>query len=139
MQLLPVPTDHAAALRVFWEPFLPGIALAGNQTPEDMADDILTGRVIALLVWDEAATSAKALAGVEILTDAKGRLICHLVWCTGQDMTEWRHLLADIELWAKDHMGCARIRATHRPGWTRFLHTHGYRDSHRISEKELLA
>lgn len=137
LQLLPIPVEHVKSLRVYWGPFVDQVADRGLQTSEEIAADAMAGRIILALAWDAQNVSAKAMAGVEILKDARGRLWCHLIYCTGHDLPQWFDLVDEIERWAKDHLGCSAMRATCRSGWVRPLKGKGYRETHRVVEKEL--
>ena len=120
---------------MFWQPFVEMVADEGLQTAETMAADVLSGRVLVCLAWNADANLAQGMAGIELRQDAAGNTICDIIWCVGHDMPEWFNLLDEIETWAKDHLGCTRIRAIHRTGWAKLLKGKGYRETHRISEK----
>lgn len=135
--LLPVPTVNVPETRVLWEPFLRKISKRTKIQFEDLMSDAVTGRVQLHLAWDDEQNKARALAGTQLEKNGADELICHLVWCTGDAMTEWVNLVDDIALWAKSHIGCVGIKATARPGWVRFLQPKGYRVTHVVMERAL--
>ena len=135
MQLLPVPARQVEPLRPIWEHFARKIAEAGEQTADEVIADITELRLIVLLAWDGAA--ARAMAGVEIERDGKGRKVCHVRWCTGYEKDTWFDLIDQIHEWARDHLGCTRMRATARFGWKKALKAKGYRLSHIVMERDL--
>ena len=64
-------------------------------------------------------------------------LIAEWIWMTGKGMKQWTHLLADLETYLTEHIGCAEIRPVCRPGWSRLLKQRGYRITHYTMEKRL--
>jgi hypothetical protein len=60
-----------------------------------------------------------------------------LDFCAGEDRDKWRDkLVHEIERWAA-HRGAGRVRIICRPGWTKELRKLGYRETHRVLEKEM--
>ncbi len=58
-------------------------------------------------------------------------------FCAGADREEWRdEMVSEIEQWAA-HIGSRRVRIICRPGWTRELKSLGYKESHRVLEKDI--
>jgi hypothetical protein len=137
LKLLPVPTVNARETRVLWMPYLVEISTRGQTSLDEMERMVLSGEAQVHLAWDMEANAARALAGTVIEPLPRGGLVCHLVWCTGDRMAEWVDLVDDIAKWAKDHIGCVAMKATARPGWSKFLRPKGYRISHVVLERGL--
>jgi len=58
-----------------------------------------------------------------------------LDFCAGEGREDWRDdMVAEIEAWAR-HLGKRRVRIICRPGWAREIK--GYRETHRVIEKDL--
>jgi len=70
------------------------------------------------------------------LTRFDGKVV-EITHCSGSAREEWQDaLVSEIEAWAK-HVKAFRVRTINRPGWTPFLKTRGYRETHRIMERDI--
>lgn len=134
---VPVPStqEYLDAFGPHIAPFLPSIAKRARVTPGELAGEILRGEVQAHLAWDDEKQEAKALLGTRMIPRGQDR-ICELAWMTGKGRHHWQDLLPSVELWAREHMGCAGMRPVARPGWTPTLKAHGYRVTHVVMEKD---
>ena len=100
----------------------------------------LTAGQLLLLVIEKKLQCWVATDGKEIkacaLTELSGKTVV-FAFCAGKDRDEWRDEMVDeIERWAA-HIGANRVRIICRPGWTKELKTLGYRESHRVLEKDI--
>ena len=60
-----------------------------------------------------------------------------LAFCAGRDREEWRDEMVDeIKRWAKSR-GLTRFRIICRPGWTREMKALGFKETHRVLEREI--
>lgn len=65
-----------------------------------------------------------------------GERVAYFPALGGKDFRRWRHLLPEIEAWAKQR-GASSIKVTGRLGWRRALIDTGYRQTAIITEKPL--
>jgi len=119
-----------------WYPFLQDISKRSKEPVKNLAAQILRKEVQPFLIWDEQAERAVALLGIRYLR-CNDDLIAEWIWMTGKGMKQWTHLLADLETYLTEHIGCAEIRPVCRPGWSRLLKQRGYRITHYTMEKRL--
>jgi hypothetical protein len=87
------------------------------------------------LAWDPDEKRAHALAGTRIILAGDTRR-GELIWTTGLNRARWLPLLADLETYHRDRLGCAGMTAVCRPGWRRDLRARGYRVTHLVMDKE---
>ena len=60
-----------------------------------------------------------------------------LSFCAGRDREEWRDEMVDeIKRWAKS-IGLGWFRIICRPGWVRELKVLGFKETHRVLEREI--
>ena len=60
-----------------------------------------------------------------------------LAFCAGVDREEWRDEMVDeIKRWAKSR-GLTRFRIICRPGWTREMKALGFKETHRVLERQI--
>lgn len=70
------------------------------------------------------------------LTEIHGTTIV-FAFCAGEDREEWRDaMVSEIEQWAT-HLEARRVRIICRPGWVPELKALGYKESHRVLEKDI--
>jgi hypothetical protein len=138
LKLIPVPADDKLldGLFPYWSQFLPSIARRTKQTIEVLIAQVARHEVQPVIVWDESREQAVALLGVRY-HHRGADLIAELVWLAGKGMAQWRHLIADLERYLKEHEGVAEVRPICRPGWAPFLKQHGYHITHYTLEKRL--
>ena len=77
----------------------------------------------------------KACALTELMA---GRMnVAILAFCAGVDREEWhREVVSEIEEWARAN-GAERVRIICRPGWAPELKKLGFKESHRVLERDL--
>ena len=136
MKLVPIPQSDIEGTAPVWFPFLEQIAERTGATEDQLAEEIFQGRVIICLAWEEEQKQAKALAGLQLEQSWAGNLVCHVIWCTGEDRSLWFDLLDQIEGYAAS-LGCKRVKATCREGWKKPLQAKSYRQTHIVMEKDL--
>jgi hypothetical protein len=138
VNLVPIPVTDEYIKRFFphWFPFLPDIAKRSKETVVNLAAQIVRKEVQPILIWDDQAERAVALLGIRYHR-RNDDLIAELIWTTGKGMKQWTHLLADLERYLSEHIGCHEIRPICRPGWSRLLKQRGYRITHYTMEKRL--
>jgi hypothetical protein len=138
MHFVPIPTTEKA-LRdssQHWLPFLPRIAGRSDETPEELLDLVISGRMQIGIVWDDQNNEARALLGIQI-RKAGCELIGEVHWGTGFGVKDWQHLLPQLEQYLKAHLKCTIIKPICRPGWKPLLKAHGYKQTHVMMEKPL--
>ncbi len=94
-------------------------------------DSVLEGNGLLWLAFDEKAIHA---AAVTELHETEWRKSCVIVACAGHDMTQWVHMIEEIEKFAKAE-GCSAVRIFGREGWQRVLSK--YRPKRVVLEKEI--
>jgi len=133
--LASLPSSAIAETAPIWLPFLARIAKRQGVPPHQLVAQVMSDEVQLHLAWDPAAREAHALAGTRIILCGDKRR-GELIWTTGLARARWLPLLADLETYHRDHLGCAGMSAVCRPGWRRDLRARGYRVTHLVMEKD---
>ncbi len=107
---------------------------------EDRSRGELTAGELLTHVIDKRLQCWVATDGEEVkacgLTEVSKKTVV-FAFCAGVDRDEWRdEMVSEIEQWAK-HIGARRVRIICRPGWVRELKSLGYKESHRVLEKDI--
>ena len=82
------------------------------------------------------ANGVHAVAITAIVPRYDGETNCQLLGCSGDQAIEWRHLIVDLEEWAR-RLGCRMMQPVARRGWSKSLGKYGYRTTHYVLEKVL--
>lgn len=78
-----------------------------------------------------------ACALTEVAGEENPKRTVTINFCAGENRKEWAEALVDeLKAWAA-HLGSQRLRAVHRPGWTKELKAMGLHETHRVSEIDL--
>lgn len=133
--IVPLPLSHLEGTESVWRPYVESIAKRGRWKIDVMLQNIASGEVHLILVWDAQHKSARALCGVRRILRADG-LVGEMVWMTGIGRTEWTGLLPQLENYMREHQECIGMTAVCRPGWSRTLKAQGYRLTHLVMEKD---
>ena len=105
----------------------------GELTAQELAQLVMTTHRQCWVAVDDGKIVATALTRIE---NNPQQTVC-LDFCAGEGRDGWRDALVDeIERWAV-HMKSKRVRIVCRPGWTKELRTLGYKESHRVLEKDI--
>lgn len=136
MVLVPVPIENVRDTAPHWVPFVEAIARRSGCTAPQLVDEILTGLVHPILIWEPETLTAHALIGLRFFMRGDDR-VAEWVWMTGRCRKSWEHLLPELERYCKEHLGCAALRAIARPGWLKILKPKGYHMTHVVAEREL--
>jgi long-subunit acyl-CoA synthetase (AMP-forming) len=136
LHLVPIPPECLEQTQVRWTPFVTAIAERASNDPNEMARMLFEGEAQAFLVWEPVGQKAQAFIGVQYLRSTKGR-VGQIIWLMGENRKEWVHLFADLETYLREHQACVTVRAVARPGWTKFLKSSGYRETHVVMERAL--
>ena len=132
MRIVHIGTGDVDDYRDAFRPFIGLISQKIGTTDDAILDEIASGEThIHLAIGDQP----EALAGTRFEKHGDG-LLCHLVWCAGNDAPRWFHLIEAIENWARSH-GARRMMATARPGWRKMLTSNDYAMTHVVMEKDL--
>jgi hypothetical protein len=100
----------------------------GLNDVSSVRDDVLAGKALLWIVWDEAIKAA----GITKIVKPYDTRICILVACGGS--ADWQMVAETIEDYARAQ-DCAITRIYGREGWQRVLP--GYRRTRVILDKEL--
>lgn len=102
-------------------------------TEQSYLDALSEGRMQA---WVAVADhQVIALMMTEIHTYPRGK-VCQMIACVGEQMRDWVDFISEVESWARKE-GCVKMRPVARTGWSRVLARYGYRETHRILERDL--
>ena len=135
LALVPIPPDCLDGSREFWFPYLILISERDKCDPAEKERMLRATEAQAFLVWDDEARKPQAFLGVRYVLRGKDR-VGELIWLMGENRARWAHLFGELETFLREHQGCKAIKAIARPGWTKHLKSHGYRETHCVFEKE---
>lgn len=127
-----IPSDSFPEVAHLVRPFFDAFAKDGAQSADYFESQILDRKMQLWLAVDHGAIKCACLT--EIGTD--DLKTCHVSYCTGADHRDWVPLIDQICLWAREQ-GCARVRATCRPGYQRLLTQHSFKTSHLVMDRVL--
>ena len=107
---------------------------------ENRSDGELTAGELLTCVIDKKLQCWVATDGEVVkacaLTEISRKTVV-LAFCAGRDREEWRDEMVDeIKRWAKS-IGLGRFRIICRPGWTREMKALGFKETHRVLEREI--
>jgi hypothetical protein len=91
----------------------------GDESMDDIRDDVFAARALLWVVWSESKAAVLAAGTTKLIETAQGK-VCILSTCAGRDIKQWQSFIADIEEYARRE-GCAFSRLYGRPGWERIL------------------
>lgn len=134
LQLICVPREDIAKL---WhgpvrDMLDSAFAVSDREMPEDLLEQLETGTRLLWLVVSAEATIVAAMM-TQLFEMRSGRA-CKMLECGGDRLTEWKHMHAEIEQYAKRE-GCDRVMVEGRPGWAHVLPD--YRTTAVILEKRI--
>lgn len=105
----------------------------GELVKEELLYQVCQGLRQCWIVTDGDVVKACALT--EVLEVPTKTVL--LNFCAGEDAGDWWAELVDaVEVWARE-IGSKRVRTMNRTGWTPRLKSVGYRETHRVMEKEI--
>jgi hypothetical protein len=133
---VPLAYHELAGSAPVWLPFLERIAQRSRNSVPELIAQLAQGDIALHIAWDPEAKRAEALAAARIFLRG-GKPVAELCWCTGSGRHRWLPLLADIETYHRDHLGCVGMNAVARLGWREDLKARGYRATHIVMEKSL--
>ena len=134
MMLVPIPRQGLADTSAVWGPFVESIAKRGRCHLQQRLNDVYTGLVQPVVVWDEVAKAAKALVGLMTMVRGDDQ-ISRIVWLAGKDRHQWVGLNDELENYCRS-LGSSGMEAIARPGWGPELKKLGYRLTHVQYEKD---
>jgi len=107
----------------------------GFLTASDLLTSVIDGKMQCWIAVGEEISDVRACGLTEI---PKGRKkVVVFSFCSGKGREDWRDAMVDeIERWSR-HIGADTLRIICRPGWTKEIKSLGYRETHRILDKEL--
>lgn len=99
----------------------------GEFSLEGIAERLLTGEWQLWVVFDG---SYRAVLATELTKEG----IARVHFATGRGAEDWKHLIGEIEEWARDN-GSSRLRMYARKGWAK--HLPDFKMTHVVLEKDL--
>jgi len=135
MKLVGITQDN---FPTYWPAIKPLLTEACERSRGQFTADQAVQQLVNGIWWfwvgvDETNT-VKAFAVTEILEFSAGALVGNILITTGTSRKDWKHLIGDLETWAKDQ-GCERLQTWARKGWVRELPD--YKISHVLLERGL--
>lgn len=131
MEVIGIPGEEVRALPVIVEHFKE-FTDNGAVNIADMIEQVENRDRQCWAVIEDGKVCAVALT--RILTG--NYKTCEITHLTGRGLQVWQDAFMEIEDWAR-HLGCKRIQATARPGYTKIGRKYGLKLAHVILEKEL--
>lgn len=105
----------------------------GTVTAGRLLDDVMHGKRQCWVALD--GKEVKACALTEILDGAMP--VVALNFCAGKNREGWwREMVDEIERWARSK-DITRVGIVCRPGWAKSLKQLGYRETHRVLERDV--
>ena len=105
----------------------------GELTAQELAQLVMTTYRQCWVAVEDNKVVATALTRIE---SNPVKTVC-LDFCAGEGRENWRdEMVNEIERWAES-IGSKRVRIVGRPGWCRELKSLGYKETHRVTEKEI--
>ena len=135
LRILPVPPGEVQAIWGHVAPHFASFAerSQGEVSTADFLHDVMTGEKQCWVAIRDRQVAATALTRAIDSPMHTVEIMC----CAGEGRHDWRDQLVDeIEAWAKSR-GSKRLRIICRPGWTKELKRLGFRESHRVLEREI--
>ena len=105
----------------------------GRMSLDAIRDNVVSGWWLVWTVWDEAEKISRAWLLTEVYTAPSGIRCFRIVSCSGDDPTEWVHLIDEMKKAARA-MGAQNFEMLARSGWQKIL---GRRASHVLIEETL--
>lgn len=134
--LVPIPPGNLEETKYIWWPYVASISERDKCDPDVKVEMLQRGEVQACIIWDADTKKPMAFLGVQFVLRGKDRM-AQLVWLAGENRAAWVHLFRDLEIYLRDKQGCKALRAIARPGWEKHLKANGFRETHRVFDKEL--
>lgn len=112
-----VPPDQVEEFAHIARPLLDQATRVGDWTADNIWREVCGGDMLLWLAVDSPLIYAVV---VTKLTKGPSGLWCSVIAAAGTDMDKWKHLMRDIEAYARAE-GCNELRLSGRPGWARVL------------------
>jgi len=117
-QLVAIEPDRLNQVWEMLEPMLMRIVddSRGRFSFESLMQEIITHD---LALWGVVGPKGlDAIVGTQLSVESSGLKTCTIRFVTGEDAKSWTHLIADLELYARQN-GCSRIETWARKGWAK--------------------
>lgn len=115
---------HAADIMPHFQKIADGSA--GKWWPEDILQAVARGQIQCWVIMESEALFAVFLTRISFFPR---RSVLECLACSGRGWKRWKHLLRDLEEWAKAQ-GCDGVEAIAVPKWRHLFA--GYGVSHQI-------
>ncbi len=136
MKLVRIPPAHARQTWPLVQERIKAVADRSNGrfTEETILRAIEAGEDQFWVGWDEGKREVRAVMTTTLSQYATSFKTADILIVTGEGRKEWKHLIGDVEAWAKSQ-GCGVVQVYARKGWARELPD--YKLSHVLLEKRL--
>lgn len=134
--LVPITPEMLDGTQHRWMPYIVSISERDKCDPAEKVRKLYAAEAQAFLIWDSEAQKCLAFLGVNYVLRGKERQ-AELLWLAGENRAVWVHLFTELQTYLGDMQHCKSIKAIARPGWEKYLKPAGFRETHRVLEKEL--
>ncbi len=134
--LVPVSPDLLDGTQHQWMPFIQQISERDHCDPAEKVRKLYAAEAHAFLIWDDEAKKTVAFLGADYVLRGADRQAV-LIWLAGENRAAWVHLFEKLLTYLRDEQKCKSVKSINRPGWSKHLKAHGFRETHRVLEKEL--
>jgi hypothetical protein len=91
----------------------------GQFSVEDFVEMVASGRGVLWTFWTDDRSECLGAGLVELTSWNAGRMVVAVIrWVAGEDVSQWKHFMPEVEEWAKA-AGAQRIIFDGRKGWQR--------------------
>lgn len=135
--LIPITPELLDGTQHRWMPYIISISERDKCDPAEKIRKLYGAEAQAFLIWDSEAQKSLAFLGINYVLRGKDRQ-AELIWLAGENRALWVHLFAELETYLRDAQNCKSIKAIARSGWEKHLKPNGFRETHRVLEKELI-
>jgi hypothetical protein len=133
MGVMCCPPNMAAGVWPHVAGFIRGaVEHTGDFALDELRDSVLSGPSLLWIITSDGEIKGAVIT--DLIVNQRGEKICDLVACGGKDLDSWRHLMPDLEKFAKSE-GCQKVRLSGRRGWGRVFAD--FREAHVTYEKVL--
>ena len=131
----PSPALASQEVERYYDFLRPAFMVGGHDyQPEEFDEDLISGDVLLVRVWNEENLQALAAVRVRDLSGVRDLFVLGLV---GSDAHQWADDFAEVVDKLADEAGCRSISLLGRPGIGKHVKAHGYKEAQIVFRKTL--